>query len=110
MQGYKEPGFQDRMKAAQQERTKALARLKAAPAVDPAFAAERAARALDREAVQAEKRARAKAARETRQAAKAAPPAVVEPSETEPAPAAPTEQERKAIRDARYAARKARRK
>ena len=45
MAGYKEPGFQDRVKAAAEARAKALARLKAKPPVDPDVLAARAARA-----------------------------------------------------------------
>ncbi|SFF94758.1 hypothetical protein SAMN05518801_10469 [Novosphingobium sp. CF614] len=111
MAGYKEPGFQDRVAAAEQARAKALARLKAKPPVDPAVLAERAAKARAREAAQAEKRAAAKAEREARQAAELAK-AEERARETELPPPPPelTEAERKAARDARYAARKARRK
>lgn len=109
MQGYKEPGFQDRRNAAEQERSKALARLKAAPGVDPAVAVERAAKQAEREAAQAEKRARTKPVRERRAV-------TVEKSPNSDGAQTPvqvtgrTEEERKAARDARYAARKARRK
>jgi hypothetical protein len=109
MQGYKEPGFQDRMKAAEQARSKAIARLKALPGVDPVVAAERAMKAMEREAAQAEKRARAKAERE-KQAVKVPSASVPEAAQIAPPPPEPTDAERKAIRDERYAARKARRK
>ncbi len=49
MAGYKEPGFEDRLKAAAAARAKALAHLKAKPPVDPAMLAERAAKAAKRE-------------------------------------------------------------
>jgi hypothetical protein len=109
MRGYKEPGFQDRRNAAEQARSKAIARLKAAPGVDPEVSAQRAAKAKEREAARAEKRALAKAEREKR-ALKAPNPAVPEAGQTAAVPPGPTEAERKAARDARYAARKARRK
>ncbi len=115
MAGYKEPGFQDRVQAAAQARNKALERLKAKPAADPATLAERAAKAAEREAAQAAKREAAKAEREAKaaeQAAKAAQ-AAIEAAEAALANAPPpemTDEERKALRDARYAARKARKR
>jgi hypothetical protein len=111
MAGYKEPGFQDRVKAAAEARAKALDRLKAKPAADPAVLAERAARAAEREAAKAEKREAAKAEREAKLAAQAAK-AEQEAEAAKAAAPAPelTEAERKAARDARYAARKARKK
>lgn len=110
MAGYKEPGFQDRVAAAAQAREKALARLQARPAPDPAVLAERAAKAREREAAQAAKRETAQAERAERKAKREAPPVIVPDSvETASAPEV-TEAELKAARDARYAARKARRK
>jgi len=108
MAGYKEPGFADRVAAAAEARSKALARLQAKPALDPAVQAERAAKAAEREAALAEKRAAVLAEREAAKAAQ------LLKKQERAAAAAPkpqlTEAERKAARDARYAARKARKK
>ena len=111
MAGYREPSFQDRVAAAGQARAKALARLQARPAPDPALQAERAAKALEREAARAEKRKAAQAERESRRAEqRAIDREQVERAELrEPKPKL-TEAELKAARDARYAARKARKK
>ena len=87
--------FQDRINNAAQAREKALARLKAKPPLDEKVVAERKERQAQREAKAAEKAAAKKASREEAAAKAAAPPP-------------PTEEERKAARDAKYAARKAR--
>lgn len=97
MAGYKEPGFQERVAAAAKARERALARLKAKPPVDPAVLAERAAKAREREAARAQRAAERAEARRLAETEKA----TAIPSE-------PTEAERKAARDKRYAARKAR--
>ncbi|WP_343615459.1 DUF6481 family protein [Novosphingobium sp.] len=101
MTAYKEPGFQDRIAVATRARESAIARLKTKPATDPAQLVAKAKKALEREAAQATRlatlaqaRRQAKAEKLAKQLAKDMP--------------APTEAERKAIRDARYAARKAR--
>ena len=101
MAAYKEPTFQERAALAQQARDKALAKLAAKPALDPAVVAERTAARLAREAAAAEKSAAKKAAITQAKADKlaAAQAAVVTP---------PTEAELKAARDERYAARKKR--
>ncbi len=107
MASYKDPGFQERTALAAQARQKALDKLKAKPPIDPAVQAERlaaaAAKQAAKEAAAAEKRA-AILAEKTRiaeeKAAIAAAKAVVKPQLTEA--------EKKAERDARYAARKAR--
>jgi hypothetical protein len=110
MAGYKEPGFNDRIAAAATARAKALARLQAKPALDPAALAEQIAKAAEREAAQAAKRAAVQAEREAKRAADLAR----KQEEAEAALAAikpeMTDAERKAARDARYAARKARKK
>ena len=93
--GYKDPGFQDRQKSAADAKQKALDRLKAKPPVDEAVLAERRAAA---EAKQAEQE-RATAEQESQRAEAEASAA-----------AAPTAEELKAARDARYAARKQKRK
>lgn len=101
MAGYKEPGFQDRVAAAAEARAKALERLKAKPPVDPAVLEARAAKAREREELQARRSAeKAQAREEARKIAEAKKAAAIVPE--------PTEAERKAARDARYAARKAR--
>ncbi len=99
--------FQDRVGQAAEAKRKALDKLKSKPPVDPAVAEARAEAARQREAKAEEKRAAkaeaAKAAEEARAAetAKAAEAAAS-------APKALTEAEKKAARDARYAARKSR--
>ena len=99
---YKDPSFQDRAASAAQAKQKALDRLKAKPPVDDAVIAERQAARLAREAAQAEKRAAKKTAEQQAKAEKAAQAEQAKAAEV----AAPTEEERKAARDARYAARK----
>ena len=99
-----DPGFQDRGASRAEAKEKALNRLRAKPPLDEAVVAERQAAALRREAAEAEKRAARQAAKaradaEKAERAAAAAAAVVKP---------PTEAERKAARDARYAARQAR--
>ena len=96
--------FQDRVGQAAEAKRKALEKLRSKPPVDEAAAAARQEASLQREARAEEKRAakaeKAKAAEEARaaEAAKAAAAAVPPP----------TEAERKAARDAKYAARKSR--
>ncbi|WP_310468136.1 DUF6481 family protein [Sphingomonas sp.] len=88
--------FQDRIGNAAAAREKALAGLRAKPPVDPKVVAERIERKAHRDARDAEKAQAKKAARDAAAAAKAA---VAPP---------PSEEERKAARDAKYAARRAR--
>ncbi len=106
MAGYKEPGFQDRVASAAKAREGALARLKAKPPVDPAIVAERVEKARLRELAlaqrAADKAAERAAAAELAKAKKAAEAIVPEPV------IELTEAEKKQARDARYAARKAR--
>jgi hypothetical protein len=111
MAGYKEPGLGDRRNASANARAKAIEALKAkakAP-VDPAVLAERIARAEAKEKAEAEKRAAAQQRREEEKAEKARIAA-----EKANVPPPPSQEEidaqRKALRDARYAARKARKK
>ena len=91
--------FQDRVGQAAEAKRKALETLRSRPPVDEAVAAARREAAERREARAEEKRAakaeKAKAAEAEAQQAAAVPPP-------------PTEAERKAARDARYAARKSR--
>lgn len=99
--------FQDRVGQAAEAKRKALDKLKSKAPVDEAVAAARQEAARQREAKAEEKRAAkaeaAKAAEEAK-AAEAAKSAEAAAS----APKALTEAEKKAARDARYAARKSR--
>ncbi|MEN3748851.1 DUF6481 family protein [Sphingomonas sp. HF-S3] len=114
MAGYKTPTFNDRAAASRAARESALEKLRNKAAPDPAVVAERKAAQEAREAAEAEKRAARKAAMEEAKAAKAA--AAAERKAAEEAKAAvankpkPTDAELKAARDARYAARKARKR
>lgn len=104
MKSYKDPSYQERVGRAAEAKQKALDKLRSKPPVDEKVAAERQATRLRREAAEAEKRSRKQAVEEAaRQAKKDAAAA-----KAVPVPAPPTEAERKAARDARYAARKSR--
>jgi hypothetical protein len=110
MAAYKDPGFQERAALAKEARQKALDRLRAAPPVDEAVLAERNAARLAREAAEAEERI---AKREAREQAKAEKLALAREAAAaaKPAPRPElSEAEKKAQRDARYAARKNRKK
>jgi hypothetical protein len=91
---FKDPSFQDRAGQAAQAKKKALEQLRLRPAPDEKIVAERKAADERRQAAKAEKAGAKRAAAEAAAA---------------PAATAPTEAERKAARDARYAARKNRR-
>lgn len=111
MAAYREPGFEERVALAAKAKAAALERLKAKPPVDAAEQAARAARALARDAVAAEKRAAARLAKEEAAASKRAEAvAASAAADAQSEAAAPTDEERKAARDARYAARKGRQK
>jgi hypothetical protein len=110
MASYKAPAFQDRLASATAAKQKALAQLRAKPPIDEAVLAERRqkaeARSAKLEARQAEKRAaKEEAAKLAAERAEATQATAAEAANTRPAM---TEAERKAARDARYAARKAR--
>src|SRR3954471_11414986 len=115
MSGFREPGFADRQKAAQEAKRAILDKFRAQPGPDdPAVKqrqaereAQAAARAKAREAREAERAA--KKAEEERLAAEAAAQLAREQEEAV-AREATLEAERKAARDARYAARKKKRK
>jgi hypothetical protein len=95
--------FQDRAGQAADAKRKALEQYRARPPLDEKLAAERKAAAQERDAAKAEKAAAKKADRNATaeaSAAEAAAKAFAAPP--------PTEAERKAARDARYAARKKR--
>ncbi len=100
---YKDPSFQDRMASAAEAKRSALNQLRSKPPLDEAIAAERRATRLERQRRDVEKSAAKKAAQQAAQEAKLAAAAA-----KADVPAPPTEAERKAARDARYAARKAR--
>src|SRR5688572_22833583 len=101
MTSFRDPSFQERVGRAADAKKKALEQLRLRPPVDPAVLAERKAASDRREAAKADK---ALARKEARQAAIDATAAKAAAAAAAPAP--PTEAERKAGRDARYAARK----
>ena len=97
MSGFKEPGFTDRQKAAQNAKQSLLNKFRAQPGPDDPEVAKRRA---EREAVAAKR----EAVRQAREAEKAEQ----KRREEEAARLAAMEADQKAKRDARYAARKAR--
>jgi len=111
---FKEPSFQDRVALAGKSKQKALDQLKAKPPVDEALMSERrAARELREQALAAERIAKAearakakadKAAAEAAERAEAEAAAALKAARLKP----PSAAEMKAARDARFAARKAR--
>lgn len=111
MAGYKAPDFTDRAAASKAAKLAALEKLRTKPAADPAVIAAREAKEAARKAAAAERRAERLAAAEAEKAAKVA---AAEAAREEEAAAAPkpakTAEELKAARDARYAARKARKR
>ena len=109
MKSYKDPSFQDRVGRAAEAKQKALDKLRSKPPIDEKVLAERQAARLKREAAEAEKRAAKKAAEQAAKEAQAeaeARAAAEAAAQAAAVPAPPTEAERKAARDARYAARK----
>ena len=103
MKSYRDPSFQDRVGRAAEAKQKALDQLRSKPAADDGELAERRAARLAKAAAEEERRSAKKAAEESAKADKAAARAAAKAaSEIVP----PTEAERKAARDARYAARK----
>lgn len=114
MAGYKTPDFNERTAAARAAKQSALDKLRNKPAADPAVIAERQATQAARAAAAAERRAarqrEAEAAKAARSAAK--PTDAGKSEATPPAPKKPLLDAAalKAARDARYAARKARKR
>jgi hypothetical protein len=104
MPPFKDPSFSERTSRAAAAKQKALDQLRAKPALSEEEKAERIARQAARDAAEAEKRQAKKAAAEQAKAEKAALAA----QKAAAVAATPTEAERKAARDARYAARKSR--
>lgn len=101
MRGYKEPGFEDRTAAAKAAKDKALEQLRNKPPLSEEEQAERLARSAAKEALAKERREAVLREREAAKVAKREKAAAAKPVEL-------TEAERKAARDARYAARKGR--
>jgi hypothetical protein len=101
MTTYKDPSYQDRVGRAAEAKAKALEQLRSRPPLDPNVMAERRAASLKRETAKADKAAARKAAKQS-----AVEAATAEVSAKAEVPPPPTEAERKAGRDARYAARK----
>ena len=129
MPAFKTPGLQERQEAAARAKSAALAKYHVRAPVDEALISERSARRVAREAAEAEKRvaarrakeeaAEAKRERELQAAAEAATSARAQAEAAAQAKADAaaqkaaqkklwTEEDRKAARDARFAARKAR--
>jgi hypothetical protein len=111
MNGFKEPGFSDRQKAAQQAKQNLLNKFRAQPGPDdPEVAkrrAEREAVAAKREQVRLEREvAKAEQARVEAEAAAAEAVRIAREKEQETERLAALEVDQKAKRDARYAARK----
>lgn len=110
MKGYQQPGFEDRVAAAKRAKAEALEKLRSKPKVDEAELALRIERERAREAAAAEKRAAAKLAKEQALAEKQEQARLAAEAEEAARPKQRTPEELKAARDARYAARKARKK
>jgi Family of unknown function (DUF6481) len=113
MSGFREPGFADRQKAAQQAKKDLLNKFRAQPGPDDpevaARRAERAAVAANREKARLAREAeKAEAKRREEEAAAAEAARVAREKEEEEARLAALEADQKAKRDARYAARKER--
>jgi len=106
MTAYKSPDFNERAAAARAAKQSALDKLRNKPAPDPALVAQRQAAQAAREAAAAEKREARRAAAEEARIAKAAAAEAAEAAKAPPQ----SEAELKASRDARYAARKARKR
>ena len=108
MTGYKSPDLNERMAAARAAKERALDKLRNKPVPDPGVIAERQAARAARDSAAAERRAERQRAAEEAKAAKAAKSGSAEGGSA--GKPAPSEAELKAARDARYAARKARKK
>ena len=109
MSGFKEPSFADRQKAAQEARQNILDKFRSQPGPDDPAVKQRQA---EREAVAVD-RAKAKVAEQKRrdqESAAAAAAQIAREKEEAAEREAALEVERKAARDARYAARKKKKK
>ena len=112
MAGFKTPDFNERAAESRAAKQKLIDRNRDRPAPDPAQVAERQVARAAREVAAAERRASRQLALEEAKAAKLASSAP-EPEESGQAPkpqSARSEAELKAARDARYAARKTRKR
>jgi hypothetical protein len=109
MAAYKNPDFNERAAASREAKERALEKLRNKAAPDPAVVAEREAARLARDAAAAERRAAKQAALEQAKAEKLAEKEKADKLAAEAA-APKSEAELKAERDARYAARKARKR
>jgi hypothetical protein len=108
---YKEPSFKDRASLSADAKQRALEKLKAKPPLDPEVVAQRLAAREAKEAAEAQKRADKKAAIEQAKLDKIAKAEEAKRAAEEAAQKAQmTDAEKKALRDAKYAARKARKK
>ncbi len=111
MASFKDPGFQERTASANDAKLKALEKLRAKPAIDPAVAAERAAaRAAKEEAERAKRQAKRDAEEEAKAAKKAAAAEAAARALEAEAKSQMSDADKKALRDAKYAARKAKKK
>ncbi len=107
---YKDPGFNDRIASAAKAKQAALDKLKSRPPVDEAAVAAKLAAREAKEAADAEKRAAKLAERERLAAEKAEEKRLAAEAEAAKKKPELTEEEKKAIRDAKYAARKKRKR
>jgi hypothetical protein len=105
MPAFKQPTFQERIALAARARQAALAKLHAKAPLDEATLARQQAARLAREIAEARSREEKRAARELEKAARKAQVCETAAKDEYKEPAL-TEAERKAARDARYAARK----
>lgn len=101
MTSFKHPSFQDRVGQAADAKERALEQLRLRPKPDETKVAERKAASARRQALQVDRSIAKKAALEATAQSKAK-------AKAKAAAPVPSEAERKAARDARYAARKAR--
>ena len=108
MKGFKDPSFQDRAAMSARAKTSALGNLAAAPKRDEADVAARLVRDQERAAKLEAKRAVARKAKEDAALEKQARRDQAALESAKAATPVPTEAERKAARDERYAARKRR--
>lgn len=106
MPPFTQPGFQERAALAAKAKQAALEKLRSKPPISEEVLAERTAARLAREQAEAAARAEKLAARELAKAQRQAE----KEQQIAPPPPALTEAEKKEARDARYAARKNRRK
>jgi hypothetical protein len=112
MKAYQNTSFQDRVSQVAEAKQRALDQLRAKPPMDPAVREARLLAVQRRDAAEAEKRSKRKAAVEAADQAARDEKAASEQAEAARLAAIkpePTEEERKRARDAKYAARKNRR-